>query len=671
MSALNYLDAELARASFNVEPVRHMLHGGKQHYDNYKKWHKLFDIDLFDTTDDAFLTREDRMRLGVKRALASIDIMKKNKDLLAAHSPVHGEGGLSAGRITGNHSGVSDHFALFVSTIMSQGSPDQVRTWLPKALNLEILGTYAQTELGHGTNVRGLETTATFDPTTDQFTVNMPEITAMKWWPGGLGLLSTHAIIYARLIVKEKDLGYHAFMVQIRDEHHKALPGIEVGDIGPKMGNPALDSGYLYIRNVQIPRFHMFARFQQLSKDGTYTPAPAHLSKIAYMTMMKTRVMLSLGAAYALAKGLTVALRYNAFRKQGFIDSKKGRAGGEMVILDYPVQQWRLVPLIATSWAIAFAGFQLRDILTAFEAGVKAAGKDVSKIDTSMLPELHATSAGLKAFGTEAAINGIEEARRCCGGQGYALSSGIAQHAADYLPAVTYEGDRLPMALQTARALVGVLAGRMKAEGSFAYLKDADDVAFSEAFNLPHLLGVLATCARRAVAAAGQVLMEGRGSGLSADAAWNAAHVPLFTAASIHTQQYMLRCFVKGLDRVPEAARPAFSRLAMLFGLTKLGEISCEFSHMTPAGAKVIDEGVRKLLSDLRPDVVALIESWGISDRQLGSCIARSDGKIYEAVYAWAQRSPLNRPAYVEQLHKETIGKHVNRDLLRQGAAKL
>ena len=78
---------------------------------------------------------------------------------------------------------------------------------------------------------------------------------------------------------------------------------------------------------------------------------------------------------------------------------------------------------------------------------------------------------------------------------------------------------------------------------------------------------------------------------------------------------------------------------------------------------------VRKLLSDLRPDVVALIE-WGISDRQLDSCIARSDGKTDEAVYAWAQRSPLNRPAYVEHLPKETIGKPINRDLLRQGAAK-
>ena len=39
---------------------------------------------------------------------------------------------------------------------------------MPRCVALKIVGTYAQTELGHGTYIRGLETTATYDPSTEQ-----------------------------------------------------------------------------------------------------------------------------------------------------------------------------------------------------------------------------------------------------------------------------------------------------------------------------------------------------------------------------------------------------------------------------------------------------------------------------------------------------------------------
>ena len=35
-----------------------------------------------------------------------------------------------------------------------------------------------------GTFIRGLETTATYDPKTQEFIVNSPTLTSMKWWPG-------------------------------------------------------------------------------------------------------------------------------------------------------------------------------------------------------------------------------------------------------------------------------------------------------------------------------------------------------------------------------------------------------------------------------------------------------------------------------------------------------
>lgn len=74
---------------------------------------------------------------------------------------------------------------MFIPTLLSQATAEQQAEWLPKAMSLKLIGTYAQTELGHGTFVRGLETTATYDPETKQFIAHSPTLTSTKWWPGG------------------------------------------------------------------------------------------------------------------------------------------------------------------------------------------------------------------------------------------------------------------------------------------------------------------------------------------------------------------------------------------------------------------------------------------------------------------------------------------------------
>jgi acyl-CoA oxidase len=109
-----------------------------------------------------------------------------------------------------------------------------------------MFGGYAQTELGHGSNIADLETTATLDMNTDEFVIHTPHIKATKFWPGGVGLVGTHSIVFARLIVDDNDYGIQPFMVQIRSlEDHMPLPGIDVGDIGEKLGFNTIDNGFL------------------------------------------------------------------------------------------------------------------------------------------------------------------------------------------------------------------------------------------------------------------------------------------------------------------------------------------------------------------------------------------------------------------------------------------
>ena len=101
---------------------------------------------------------------------------------------------------------------MFIPSLLSQASPEQQAEWLPKAMGLKLVGTYAQTELGHGTFVRGLETTATFDPETDEFVAHSPTLTSTKWWPGGGVLFQDvgpnvpcYALIFASFKLAEFD----------------------------------------------------------------------------------------------------------------------------------------------------------------------------------------------------------------------------------------------------------------------------------------------------------------------------------------------------------------------------------------------------------------------------------------------------------------------------------
>ena len=76
---------------------------------------------------------------------------------------------------------------------------------------------YLQTELGHGTNVGSLETTATYIPQTQEFEIHSPTLTSTKWWVGALAKSSTHGVVQAKLILPSgEDVGPHLFFIQLR-----------------------------------------------------------------------------------------------------------------------------------------------------------------------------------------------------------------------------------------------------------------------------------------------------------------------------------------------------------------------------------------------------------------------------------------------------------------------
>lgn len=150
--------------------------------------------------------------------------------------------------------------SMFRQTLHEQTNDAQRAYWYKRCIDWDIVGAYAQTELGHGSNVQGIETTATWDQATREFVLHSPTLTASKWWNGTLGRTANHAVVVAQLMLpdpatggrKFKSFGPHPFIVQVRDmKTHKPLDGIVVGDIGPKYGYASMDNAYMLMDNYR------------------------------------------------------------------------------------------------------------------------------------------------------------------------------------------------------------------------------------------------------------------------------------------------------------------------------------------------------------------------------------------------------------------------------------
>jgi len=201
---------------------------------------------------------------------------------------------------------------IFKHAIATNGSDEQINEWHGLADNWNMLGSYGQTELGHGSNVSSLETTATYDPKTQTFDLHSPTPTSAKFWPGGLGLTGTHSVIYAQMILPgNKKAGVVPFFVQLRDVNTgDLLPGVHAYDIGPKMSYAALDNGYAYFDHVTIPHSAFLARAATLSLEGEYTRNPKFDSRNHYATMLLTRIGMGMSYGMCMASGVTIASRY-------------------------------------------------------------------------------------------------------------------------------------------------------------------------------------------------------------------------------------------------------------------------------------------------------------------------------------------------------------------------
>lgn len=350
---------------------------------------------------------------------------------------------------------VGVHFFLWGGAIQFFGTKRHHDKWLKASEDYVVKGCFSMTELGHGSNVRGIETVTTYDSSTGEFVINTPCESAQKYWIGGAANHATHTIVFSQLIIDGENQGVHAFIAQIRDENGNICPNIRIADCGHKIGLNGVDNGRIWFDNVRVPRENLLNSVADVSPDGKYITAikdPDQRFAAFLSPLTSGRVTIAVSATYSAKIGLATAIRYSLTRRAFSVTPN----GPEVLILDYPSHQRRLLPLLAKTYAVSFAVNHLKMMYV--------------KRTPEMNKVIHVVSSALKATASWHNMQTLQECREACGGQGLKTENRIGQLKGEYDVQSTFEGDNNVLMQQVSKALFGEYIAAKRSKKPFKEL---------------------------------------------------------------------------------------------------------------------------------------------------------------------------------------------------------
>ena len=511
-------------------------------------------------------------------------------------------------------------FGLFGGAVLHLGTERHHERHLARIARLELPGCFAMTETGHGSNVQALRTTATYDPETEEFVVHTPDDDARKDYIGGAARDGRLAAVFAQLVVGGEARGVHALLVPVRDEDGTVLDGV--------------DNGRIWFAHVRVPREALLDRYASVSPDGTYS-SPIENPTKRFFTMLGTliqgRVSVCGASINATKVALDIAIRRGLTRRQF------GPPGEpEAVLMDYRTHQRRLLPALATTYALHFAQDRLR---TRLHEVFHSRAND----DDRRRRDLETFAAGLKAVATWHATDTIQACREACGGAGYLKANRLAALKADTDVFTTFEGDNTVLlqlcaknlltderdrfvqldALGTAQFVagqaIGVVAERTAVRGLLARLadglvpgRDNERVLRDRATQLELLRWrqkhILAGLARR--------LKGGIDAGRDPFAVLVDCQDHVVATARAWVDLMVVEAFDDAVAACEDPAlRAVLDRLCSLHALHRIeaerGWFQ-EHGRLTPQRSKAVVKAVNALCAEVRDDAALLVEALGV-----------------------------------------------------------
>ena len=515
------------------------------------------------------------------------------------------------------------HFGLFGGSVMLLGTERHHERYLPDIASLALPGCFAMTETGHGSNVRAIRTTATYDPAAGEFVITTPDDLARKDYIGNAALHGRMATVFAQLVVDGESQGVHALLVPIRDADGRPMPGVRIEDCGVKEGLNGVDNGRLWFDDVRVPRQNLLNRFADVDEAGRYSSAIASPGR-RFFTMIGTlvagRISIAAAANVATRVGLATAVRYTARRRQF------GPAGEpEVPVLDYLLVQRRLMPALATTYALDFALSHLVD---------RYAGHH-GEHDR----EVEALAAGLKAYASRHAVETLQACRETCGGAGYLAVNRFGQLMADTDVFTTFEGVNVVLYQLVAKGLLTEYREEMGELRLWDAVRWLAGKAATRAAELnpvvtrrtdrEHLLdpdthrSALEYRERRLLASLARRLKARIDAGDDSFDALNATQDHVVDLARAHVERVILDRFLLAIEDTDDAALvPSLRRLAALFALHAIERDRgwfLESGYMESAKTRAVRSLVSELCGEVRAEAVGLVDAFGVPDPLLGA----------------------------------------------------
>ena len=538
-------------------------------------------------------------------------------------------------------------WGLFGGAIENLGTARHHDRYVADTISLDLLGCFAMTETGHGSNVQALETTATYDRDTGEFVVDSPTPSARKDYIGGAAEHARVAAVFAQLITAgpgEEPTGHgvHCFVVPIRDEDGNGLPGVTTSDCGYKGGLAGVDNGRIMFDKVRIPADNLLNRYADVAADGTYS-SPIENPNRRFFTMLGTlirgRISVAATAGAAGRKALTIATRYGLVRKQ----FEAPDADDEIVVLDYLAHQRKLLPLIAKSYAITIA----QNELTGELHEVQSMSPDDS--DAGRQRELESNAAGIKAYTTWHASHAINVCREACGGAGYLDENQLSIMRGDIDVFTTFEGDNTVLTQLVAKELLSAYADDVQGLSAGGWVRfiagmardvvvektaarqvvqtllesSDEDPEKSNLTNRGTQIRLFRNREDHLVRTCAQRLRKAMSDDNDAFEVFNNAQDHLLKVGHARIERLVLEAFIQAInDCDSRSARKLLGKVCDLFVYSALEDDLAWYlmhRHVSVERAKAIRRGVNDLCQELRPHIGDLVDAFGIPEELLAA----------------------------------------------------
>ncbi|KAL2721083.1 peroxisomal acyl-coenzyme A oxidase 3 [Vespula maculifrons] len=543
---------------------------------------------------------------------------------------------------------------------------------LHKFSNLEYFGVFALTEMSHGTNAKGMRTTATYDVNKKTFCLHSPDFEAAKCWVGGLGKTATHAIIFAQLITPDKvNHGLHSFIVPIRDlDTHLPLPGVTVGDLGEKIALNGVDNGFVIFNNYHIPRTYLLNRTADVTEDGQYVSSFKDKNKrfgASFGALSIGRFNITWICSSFLNLAVVIALRYCAIRKQ-FGPSENE----EWPVIEYQAQQARLFPHLAFAYAVKIFSQKYCEIINNFQIKL-VSGEDRDKLHLEGI-ELHALSSATKPLCSWIARDAIQDCRESCGGHGYLKMSRLGDIRANHDANCTYEGENNVLIQQSSNWLLSqwscLLNGKAISSpfGTIDFLADSEHIlkqkfnctTIEETMSLENLLFSLKWLLCYYLKKTNKRVQDLKEDGYTDFMVRNDSQLFFARTLSLIYGEYVLLktfidCIKEPIWKTEECE--VLRKLCSLFGSTILEKrlVDLYAGGYASVDSNIDDklrQGIIMLCKDLLEDAVALADVLAPPDYIVNSPLGMADGNVYKHIQEkiFQNKENLERPTWWREI---------------------